>query len=72
MKILRVPWIRCRADEVDALPYELEWRGHHFSVLAYSEHEARDWWRSLPERDRESQLGGSGSGSSEDAEMQLF
>ena len=69
MKIIRVPWIRCRADEVDASPFEMEWRGHAFSVLAYSESEARDWWRSLPERDREAALGGRSSG---ETEMELF
>jgi hypothetical protein len=71
IKIIRVPWIRCRADEVDALPFELEWRGRVFSVLAYTENEARDWWRSLPEAERERQLGG-GGGSASDGEMQLF
>gem|GEM_PF-2730032 len=68
MKIIRVPWIRCRADEVDAQCFELEWRGRAFSVMAYSENEARDWWRSLPEREHEALLsGGSGGG-----EMELF
>ncbi|GDX10552.1 MAG: hypothetical protein WCK55_11440 [Verrucomicrobiota bacterium] len=57
MKTVRVPWIHCRADEVDAVPTELEWRGRTFVLLAYSEKEARDWWRSLPDRDRENALG---------------
>ena len=52
MKIIRVPWIRCRADEVDAEPFDMEWRGRSFQVLAYSEREASDWWRSLSEAER--------------------
>ncbi len=57
MKLVRVPWIRCRADEVDAVPTEMEWRGRLFGVLAYSEKEGRDWWRSLSDREREEALG---------------
>jgi hypothetical protein len=57
MKLVRVPWIQCRADEVDALQVELEWRGQSIAVLAYSEKEARDWWRELPERERDAVLG---------------
>lgn len=57
MKTIRVPWIRCRADEVDAVSSELEWRGRSFVLLAYSEKEARDWWRSLSESERENALG---------------
>jgi hypothetical protein len=68
MKIIRVPGICCRADEVDAQCFEMEWRGRVFSVMAYSETEARDWWRSLPERDREAALGGGNGG----GELELF
>jgi hypothetical protein len=57
MKVVRVPWIRCRADEVDAVSTELAWQGRTFSVLSYSEKEAREWWRSLPDREREGLLG---------------
>lgn len=57
MKLVRVPWIRCRADEVDAVPTEMEWRGRLFRLLAYSEKEARDWWRSVSDREREEALG---------------
>jgi hypothetical protein len=57
MKVIRVPWIRCRADEVDALPSQMAWRGRSFAVLAYSEKEAREWWNSLPDRERETMLG---------------
>ncbi len=61
MKTVRVPWIRCRADEVEALPIEMEWRGTSFTLLAYSDREARDWWRSLSDRERESALGFAGA-----------
>jgi len=57
MKLVRVPWIQCRADEVDALQVELQWRGRSIGVLAYSEKEAREWWRDLPDRDRDAALG---------------
>ena len=57
MKLIRVPWIRCRADEYGAAPFPLEWRGRNFEVLAYSEAEARDWWKSLADGERESALG---------------
>ncbi len=57
MKRIRVPWIRCRADELGSLPCELEWRGTYFEVLAYSEAEARAWWRSLSESERGEQVG---------------
>lgn len=70
MKIIRVPWIRCRADEVDAMAFEMEWRGRFFSVLAYHESEARDWWRGLTEREREIYLGGNHHG--DDGGLALF
>ena len=57
MKTVRVPWIRCRADEADAVSATLEWRGRSFAVLAYSEKEAREWWRSQTDREREELLG---------------
>ena len=57
MKTFRVPWIRCRADEADAVPTELEWRGRPFVLLAYSEKEAREWWRDQSDRERETLLG---------------
>ncbi len=57
MKTVRVPWIRCRADEVEAHSIQMEWRGTPFTLLAYSEKEAHDWWRSLADREREGQLG---------------
>jgi len=57
MKLVRVPWIQCRADEVDAVQIELEWRGRAVAVLACSEKEGRDWWRELPDRERDAVLG---------------
>ena len=57
MKVVRVPWIRCRADEVDAVSSEVVWRGRTFSVLAYSQTEALGWWRGLDDRQREELLG---------------
>ena len=57
MKTVRVPWIRCRADEVDAVATEMDWRGRRFALLAYSEKEASEWWRSLSDREREEHLG---------------
>ena len=52
MKVIRVPWISCRADEVDAIHCELEWAGRIFKVMAYSEKEAREWWRNVPITER--------------------
>lgn len=57
MKIIRVPWIRCRADEVEAVAAEIEWRGRRFALLAYSQKEATEWWRNLSERERAEYLG---------------
>jgi hypothetical protein len=57
MKLIRVPWIRCRADEVGAQNCDLEWRGKTFTVLAYSEREAREWWAGLGEAERNEALG---------------
>jgi hypothetical protein len=57
MKLIRVPWIQCRADEVDSIRVELDWRGRPIAVLAYSEKEARDWWGDLAERERDAVLG---------------
>jgi hypothetical protein len=57
MKLVRVPWIQCRADEVDATQVELQWRGRTIAVMAYSEKEARDWWLELPDGDRDAALG---------------
>lgn len=57
MKIVRVPWIQCRADEVETIECEMEWRGRLFAVLAYSEDEARKWWGGISESERRELLG---------------
>lgn len=57
MRVVRVPCIRCRADEVAAIPTEMEWRDRRFTLLAYSEKEASEWWRSLSDQEREDALG---------------
>ena len=41
MKLIRAPWIRCRADEAGARAYEMEWHRINFAVVAYSEVKAR-------------------------------
>ena len=57
MKLIRAPWIRCRADEAGARSYEMEWHRIAFAVLAYSEEEARSWWGGLDENERNGLLG---------------
>ncbi len=57
MKVIRVPWIRCRADEAGAVNCALDWRGKSFTVIAYSEREAREWWKELPDGERDELLG---------------
>jgi hypothetical protein len=57
MNIVRVPWIQCRADEATAELFPLMFRGREFQIMAYSEKEARDWWRGLPEADKGAALG---------------
>lgn len=65
MKVIRTPWIRCRADEVDTIASTLEWRGRSFKLLAYSEKEAMEWWRGLSDREREALLGLGGEAADE-------
>lgn len=57
MKVVRVPWIRCRADEVGACAVDLHWRKQNFSLIANSEREAQDWWGGLGEEERDAALG---------------
>ena len=57
MKVLRVPWIRCRADETDACAIQVQWRKQTFSLIAHSEREAQEWWGSLREAERDEALG---------------
>lgn len=65
MKLLRIPTIQCRADEAGAQPYDMEWRGRLFQVLAHSEAGAREWWSDLAESEREHALGIRSSGGDE-------
>jgi hypothetical protein len=57
MKVVRVPWIQCRADEVSAECYAWEWAGKDFEIMAFSRKEAEDWWNSLGEGGRKEVLG---------------
>lgn len=68
MKIIRVPWIVCRADEFGAENFLQTWRGEDFEIMAYSEKEARDWWGELSESERSGHIRGGGG----DAEMSLL
>ena len=66
MKIIRVPWIRCRADETGAIECEMCWRSRDFIILAYTENEAKSWWSELSESEREQQLGMDSAGSGDE------
>jgi len=55
--MIRVPWIRCRADEAGAQLFEMEWRRQIFSVLAHSESETREWWGGLSDAERNPVIG---------------
>ena len=57
MKIIHVPWIRCRADEMGAIECPMTWRNRDFDILAHTEKEAKSWWNELSESEREQQLG---------------
>lgn len=57
MKLIRVPWIRCRADEFGAVLWKTEMNGLEVAVLAYSEAEAKGWWKNLTEAERKELLG---------------
>jgi hypothetical protein len=67
MKVIRVPWIRCRADEAGAQNFEMQWRRQNFKVLAHSENEARDWWNGLNEAERRLVVGLDGDDQAEPA-----
>jgi len=56
MKIVRVPWIRCRADEVGSCPIDAQWRKQSFKIIAYSEREAQEWWGGLRDEERDAAL----------------
>lgn len=57
MKAIRVPWIRCRADEIGAESCDMSWRNRPFHLIAYNEREGREWWGSLSEAERDAALG---------------
>lgn len=57
MKIIRVPWIQCLADEFGSMNVPIRWRGKDFEIVAYSEKEANDWWNELSDRERSRQMG---------------
>jgi len=69
MKVIRVPWIRCRADEVGAADQEMHWRKCSFAILAYSEREAHEWWNGLDETERDALLGIDGGAGAEKASL---
>jgi hypothetical protein len=71
MKVIRVPWIQCRADESGAELYPMEWRGKEFEIMAYSASEARDWWLSLSEAAKGDMLG-LRNGNESDGVLMLF
>ena len=57
MKVIRVPWIRCRADEIGSCTIEVQWRKQSFGILAYSEREAQEWWGGLRDEERDAAAG---------------
>ena len=57
MKVIRVPWIRCRADEVGTCSIDVQWRKQSFRLVAYSEREAQVWWGGLRDEERNEVLG---------------
>ena len=52
MKVIRVPWIRCRADEVGACSIDVHWQKRSFRLVANSEREAEEWWGGLKDAER--------------------
>jgi hypothetical protein len=57
MKIVRVPWIRCRADEVDSCVIQVQWRKQEFLIMAQTPREAEGWWDGLPDAERDQVTG---------------
>jgi hypothetical protein len=72
MKVIRVPWIQCRADEAGAECFAWEWKGRDFEIMAYTRKEAVDWWNSLGEGYRGELLGIRGPRSASDDARMLF
>jgi hypothetical protein len=69
MKLIRAPWIRCRADEVGGFYFEMRWRKQSFIVVAYTEDEARNWWDGLSDAERSEVLGLEDRSSSDQATL---
>jgi hypothetical protein len=69
MKVIRVPWIQCRADEAGTECYAWEWRGKDFEIMAFSRKEAEEWWTSLSEPFKSQLLGLRERGESDGALM---
>jgi hypothetical protein len=57
MKVLRAPWIRCRADEVGTCEIQVNWRKQTLVLIAYSEREAQVWWGGLRDEERDAAVG---------------
>jgi hypothetical protein len=72
MKIVRPPWIRCRADEVDSIRLPMTWDGIAFEIVTYSEREGREWWSGLGDRERQELLGTPSKQGDSDALLNLF
>ena len=70
MKVIRVPWIQCRADEVGAESFPWAWRGKDFEIMAFNRREADEWWGSLSETSKSDLLGMRDRGGSDD--LMLF
>jgi hypothetical protein len=71
MKVIRVPWIQCRADEIGAESFPCVWRGRDFEIMAFSAAEAREWWESLSEGAKGDLLG-LRTGNESDGVLMLF
>jgi hypothetical protein len=69
MKVIRVPWIQCRADEAGAECFAWEWKGKDFEIMAFTRKEAEEWWGSLGENYKGELLGIRGRSESDDALM---
>ena len=65
MKVIRVPWIVCRADEFGPVQVPVSWHGYDLEIMAYSEKEALDWWGDLSDGERKRFASGSGAGEQE-------
>lgn len=71
MKVIRVPWIQCRADEIGAETFSCHWRGRDFEIMAFSATEAREWWDSLSDAVKGDFLG-MRTGNESDGVLMLF